>query len=212
MAAFNPISGKLSVAEAFLRLRPMLANVGQMPAQPRQYAFELDWGGASTLCYHDGEQILFCGSNGAHPANRFPELTDLGRFLAKRRAVFDGQLVVLDRSGIPDAAALRKRLRGNSPAFSAVEETPVRFMISDLLFDRGRWILNAPLEERLRRLGGLNLDGLFWRENERQIGQAQTILSSAREKGLTRILAKRLTSPYEPRRKSPDWLLINARS
>jgi bifunctional non-homologous end joining protein LigD len=209
MKAFRPNSGKESVGNAFRQLRPMLATVTSFPDKPRQYAYEYNRDGARTLCYHDGSNICFRSGNGIESPEKYPELGDLGRFLRTRRVILDGHIVVLDESGNPNASLLRQRLRAGKPSFSLVEEAPVRFIVCDVLFDRGRWTMNTPLEERAKRLESLKLNGLFWRTTERQIGNGQAMLHAAREKKLPGIIAKHLISTYQPGQKSADWLQIS---
>jgi bifunctional non-homologous end joining protein LigD len=209
MRATNRHSGKQKVAETFRALRPMQPVVSEIPNEPRHYAFELNFDGLRTLCYHDGSQLSFRGMNGIDPNGRFPELADLARFLGSRRTILDGHIVALDESGRADATLLRRRMRAEEPSFALVEQVPVRFVVSDILFDRGRWVLNLPLKERRKRLDRLNLDGLFWRTAERQVGQGQALLRAARQMKLPGVLAKQLGSTYQPGRKSTDWIQIS---
>ena len=209
MKAFRPTSGKVEVAEAFRRLRPMIAtNAPDIPSEPRQYAFQFNWVGERTLCYHDGIEIFLQNADGEDVTGKYPELADLGRVLDKRRTILDGQVVVLDEAGRPNSQGLRKRLRADRPSFHLVVENPIRFMVYDILFDRGRWVLNLPLDERLERLNRLKLNGLFWRTAPHQIGNGQVMLHVARRQNFTTALAKQLASVYRPGQKSRDWLHI----
>jgi bifunctional non-homologous end joining protein LigD len=211
MKANNRHSGKQKVAEAFRGLRPMLPIVSDIPAQPRQYAFELHFDGLRTLCYHSGNQLLFRGANGINPNGRFPELTDLARFLRSQRTILDGHIVALDESGRPDSDRLRRRLRAEDPGFTLVEKMPVQFVVTDILFDRGRWVLDLPLKDRRKRLDRLELNGLFWRTAERQVGQGQALLHAARRLKFPGVIAKQIGSTYQPGRKSTDWIQISTK-
>lgn len=164
--------------------------------------------GRRTLCYHDGSDIFFRSGDGIESPEKYPELGDLGRFLRTRRVILDGHIVVLDESGHPDSPLLRKRLRAGKPSFSLVEQAPIRFIVGDILFDRGRWMLNTPLEERAKRLESLELRGLFWMTAEKQIGSGQAMLHSARQKRLPGVIAKHLGGKYQPGQKSAHWLQI----
>jgi bifunctional non-homologous end joining protein LigD len=208
MKAASPNSTKTHVVKTFLNLRPMLPTISDIPSQPRHFAFELKYPDARTLCYHDGRQIYFRGTNGTEPAAKFPELFDLARFLGKQRTILDGHLVALDPSGHPDPRLLRQRLRTENPSFALVEKIPIRFIVSDILLDHGRWILNLPLKDRLRRLDRLKLNAPFWRTAMREIGKLRPILRIARQQKLPALIGKHLASPYEPGRKSPAWLQI----
>jgi bifunctional non-homologous end joining protein LigD len=210
MQTSNRHSGKKKVAEVFRELRPMLPTVAELPARPRQFAFEFGFDGVRTLCYHDGNKINLRGTNGIDPTNRYPELADLARFLDGQRAILDGYIVAFDQSGRPDSSRLRQRLRAEKPRFTLVEKIPVRFIVSDILFDRGRWLLDHPLEDRVKRLNRLNLNGLFWRTAERQVGQGQALLQAARRLRIPALIAKQIGSTYQPGRKSSDWIQISA--
>jgi bifunctional non-homologous end joining protein LigD len=209
MKASRPISGKkMGIADAFQRLRPMLATESAVPSETRQFAFEFNQNGVRTLCYHDGAKIFLQNSDGNDVTGQYPELADLVRVLGRRRVIFDGQIVLLDKSGRLNSQGLRRRLRTDHPSFALVEEFPVRFIIFDILFDRGRWILNLPLKERLARLDRYKLNGLFWRTAKHQLGNGQMMFHVARQQNFTGAVAKQLASIYQPGQRSRDWLRI----
>jgi bifunctional non-homologous end joining protein LigD len=85
------------------------------------------------------------------------------------------------------------------------------YMVFDLLHLNGTSLVDVPLEDRkhvLRRV--LRPDGLVQFASH-VVGDGVDFTRAAAEKGLEGIVAKRRRSPYQPGRRSRDWLKIKLR-
>ena len=85
------------------------------------------------------------------------------------------------------------------------------YMVFDLLHLEGQSLVDVPLEDRkhlLRRV--LRPDGLV-RYASHVVGDGVDFTQAAADKGLEGIVAKRRLSPYQPGRRSRDWLKIKLR-
>jgi bifunctional non-homologous end joining protein LigD len=84
---------------------------------------------------------------------------------------------------------------------------PVRLYAFDLLHDKSSSLLKLPYSERRSRLEKLALPDPVgqippcWPE-----GSGPDVMSAATDLGLEGVVAKRLSSPYEPGRRSPYWI------
>ena len=78
----------------------------------------------------------------------YPELEQLTRLLAGRRAVLDGEIVALDAKGRPSFSALQHRMHVRAPSAALVAATPVRLYLFDLLHLDGRDLTSLPYAER----------------------------------------------------------------
>ena len=89
------------------------------------------------------------------------------------------------------------------------KETPVTYMIFDLLWLDGHSLMELPYTERRARLAELELgDGGRWRVPDYVVGHGAQLLAATEQQGLEGVIAKRLDSPYEPGRRTPSWLKI----
>src|SRR5206468_12929581 len=93
-----------------------------------------------------------------------PELHALADALGKERAILDGEIVSLDDAGRPSFAKLQRRMHLNIPAEIArlSKSEPVFFIVFDVLYARGRLLLEEPYERRRAMLEELTLAGANW--------------------------------------------------
>ena len=94
-----------------------------------------------------------------------------------------------------------------------MRETPVTYVIFDLLHLDGRTLFDLPYEARRAELESLGLDGQSWQTPAFHRGDGAVLLEATRARGLEGVVAKRLQSPYRPGRRTRDWVKIkNVRS
>ena len=73
----------------------------------------------------------------------FPELGELGHLLSTRRAVFDGEIVALERGDRPSFALLQQRLHVAAPTARLLAAVPVAYYVFDVLHLDGMSLLDA---------------------------------------------------------------------
>jgi bifunctional non-homologous end joining protein LigD len=193
------------------RVRPMLARLGDLPADGEHWAYEVKWDGVRALVWIEhGELVRAESRTGRDITARYPELRGLGRALGARPALLDGEIVALDAEGRPSFERLQGRMHVAAEAAirRRAESTPVTFMAFDVLHLDGRSTLARPWSERRELLEGLGLDGTAWKTPAAHRGDGAAFLGATHEQGLEGIVAKRLDSPYEPGRRGEAWLKI----
>ncbi|HVR05765.1 MAG TPA: DNA ligase D [Solirubrobacteraceae bacterium] len=195
-------------------LQPMLATPGQLPAQDEQWAYEVKWDGVRAISYWQPGAMRIESRNLNDISARYPELRPLGEQLGEHRVVLDGEIVALDEHGRPSFELLAHRMHLSS--VSAVErgarQTPVTYIVFDLLHLDGQDTMSLPYRERRALLTRLGCEGPHWRTPEPQLGGGHDFLAVTAEHGLEGVLAKRLQSPYRPGQRSRDWLKIKHRA
>ncbi len=189
-------------------LAPMLPTTGRrLPRKPEPWAFEVDWGGFRVLVAAYGGRLTV-SSDGANVLASFPELRALGLQLGSRQVLLDGELVLLDAAGRPDADLLRQRAGAAKPGARLLREAPVQLMVTDVLHAEGSSLLEAAYDDRRTVLEGLAVGGSHWQVPPSFPGAGQSVLDAAAQQGLPGVLAKRRTSPYRPGAVSDDWRAI----
>ncbi|GIW20894.1 MAG: hypothetical protein KatS3mg065_1190 [Chloroflexota bacterium] len=187
---------------------PMLASLADEPFDDPDWLFEVKWDGFRVeAIVADGAVQLFT-RNGHDAAAYFPRLLPPpDRWLRAREAILDGEVVALDPAGRPDFDLLQGWIAGDAEARRA----PVVYEVFDLLRIDGRSLLAVPLEARKRLLRAALLDGPRVRYAGHVAAEGRAFFEAARNQGLEGIVAKRRRSPYEPGRRSPNWLKLKAR-
>jgi bifunctional non-homologous end joining protein LigD len=191
-------------------LVPMLASAARLPSHEEEWAFEIKWDGVRAITYWRPRELRIESRNLNDISARYPELRALGPQLGSREAVLDGEIVSFDEHGRPSFARLQRRMHVSSP--SAVRrlaaEEPVSYLIFDLLYLDGRTTLELPYRERRALLESLDLKGPAWQTPAYHAGEGRELLAAAAEQQLEGVVAKRLSSPYRPGKRTDEWLKI----
>jgi bifunctional non-homologous end joining protein LigD len=192
------------------RLEPMLARTGPLPKDDDKWAYEIKWDGVRAIGYATGGRLRLASRNGRDITPRYPELRDLGRALAGREAVLDGEVVAFDDDGRPSFQRLQRRmhLASEHAVRRLAGSEPVAYILFDLLWLDGHALMQLPYEERRRRLLELNLQGSRWQTPAHHVGDGAAMLEASRAQGLEGVVAKRLDSVYTPGRRSQAWVKV----
>ena len=189
-------------------IEPMLAKPGsELPRAAEEFAYETKWDGVRALAFVDGGRIRLQSRNLLDLTKQFPELHELGASLGAREVILDGEIVAFNDQGVPSFERLQNRLNLSRPGDvrRRMAETPIVYMVFDLLYLDGRSTMALPYSDRRRLLEELDLNGPLWRTPPFYNGEPKAILEGIKMSGLEGIVAKRLESAYEPGRRSGAW-------
>jgi bifunctional non-homologous end joining protein LigD len=192
------------------RIVPMLAQLGDLPADADRYGFEVKWDGIRAIAYWRPGRLHVETRNLADVTARWPELRDLGRQLGARSAVLDGEIVAFDDLGKPSFERLQSRMHrtGEAAIRRRAREIPATYVIFDLLWLDGESLMDRAYTERRAALDGLGLHGPAWQTPGHHRGDGAELLEATRGQGLEGIVAKRLDGRYEPGRRSGAWVKV----
>jgi bifunctional non-homologous end joining protein LigD len=191
---------------------PMLARLAaHMPANEDDWGFEVKWDGIRAVIYSGKRKgdLVIENRNLRDITFKYPELHPLGGL----NAVIDGEIVALDDNGRPSFERLQGRMHlSTEPAVRArMRDIPARFQAFDLIWHDGRDLTDLPYTERRAALEALNLDGDCWQTPAWRRGEGGALLEAARAQQLEGVMAKRLTSPYCPGKRTNHWLKIKVK-
>ncbi|MDP9467584.1 MAG: DNA ligase D, partial [Chloroflexota bacterium] len=204
---------------------PMLATLADAAFDDPDWLFEIKWDGYRVEAVLRDGKVRLWTRNRVDAATYFPDLAGTADWIVAREAVVDGEVVALDADGRPDFSLLQDRtgLRGleaatgrrsrDAPPPSADERAaiPLAYMVFDLLHLDGSSLLDVPLEERKRLLHRVVRPHPVVRYASHVVGEGESFVRAAAERGLEGIVAKRRASRYEPGRRSREWLKIKLR-
>ncbi|MGH9172218.1 MAG: non-homologous end-joining DNA ligase [Acidimicrobiales bacterium] len=187
-------------------IQPMLATLGQLPADETGWAFEFKWDGVRAVCYLEaGRDARFSSRRDKDltagvPALQ-PDQSAWERLAGHLPAVLDGEIVAFDEHGVPRFQALQAR--------HANPATPIAYVVFDVLCLAGRLLVDEPYSERRRVLESLRLGEIpNWSVSPSFEGGGRAVFETSGERGLEGVMAKRADSRYLPGRRSPAWLKI----
>jgi bifunctional non-homologous end joining protein LigD len=167
------------------------------------WVFEPKWDGWRCLAVVDDGRVDMRSRKAVDLGPYFPELSQPLHPLAGRRAVLDGEIVVL-RHGRPDFDAISGRLAVRRLSDWAAQTSPATFVAFDLLELDGRWLVDEPYTARTETLAALGLSGPRWATTTSD-GDGEAVWSATHELGLEGVVCKDPRSTWVPRR-SRRWL------
>jgi bifunctional non-homologous end joining protein LigD len=197
------------------RIEPMMAKLGERPPTPdSDWGFEFKWDGIRAVAYIEGGRVRLLSRSGEDITARYPEVHAMGRALGSREVVLDGEIVALDEGGRPSFEEIQQRmgLTSESEVRRKMKEVPVTYMIFDVLWQEGHSLFATPYSERRRRLAQLKLGGPSWQTPPSEKGGGLAMLDASAKAGLEGIVAKKLDSPYEPGKRSGNWVKVKNRN
>jgi len=190
-------------------LSPMLATLIERPFSDPDWLFEVKWDGARTLAWiEDGEVRL--RSRAANEVTRqYPELSSLPQHIGARRALVDGEIVVLDERGRSDFERMQQRMNVQRPSPDLRSGYPVTYYLFDLLYCDGYDLREVPLLERKNFLRGLLDATPEFRLSDHVLENGKELFELAKQQELEGIVGKRIDSTYVSAR-SQNWVKVKA--
>ncbi len=183
-----------------------------------EWQYEPKWDGFRALAFRDGDKIEIQSKSGRLMTRYFPELVAALGALKARKFVLDGELAVPAGSAFSFDALLQRIHPAATRVRRLAAETPVLFIVFDLLVGAdGRALTGKPLTERRGELES------FYKKYARgaqrlRLSPATTRLADARRwlkrvgATLDGVIAKRRDLPYSSGDRSGMQKIKNYRS
>ena len=202
-----PLEGREPLPET---IEPMKATLAKLPRDDEGWAFEIKWDGVRAIAFCPTGHVTLQSRTLRDITRQYPEIAAIALELEGREAVLDGELVAFGEDGRPSFQRLQRRMHVASEAEVRKRrgDVAVTFVIFDLLHLDGESLMALPYEERRERLAELELNGASWQTPAFHRGEGAAMLEVSKAQGLEGIVAKRLSSPYRPGKRSRDWLKV----
>ena len=195
-------------------LEPMYTGVGsEVPGEG--WTFEPKYDGIRVLAYATLTDVKLMTRNGKDKAQQFPEIIASLKKLAaetKRSLVLDGEIVALVDGEPARFQELQSRMhvKDSHMIERYSSTTPAALILFDILVDGDDVLIREPWSERrarlLKRVGKRVTP--YLRVTESTGGDGKKMLEKARRQGWEGVMAKRIDSPYEPGKRSRNWLKL----
>jgi bifunctional non-homologous end joining protein LigD len=196
-------------------VKPMLAGHTDRPFDSKDWVFEVKWDGVRAILFHNKAKAMteIQSRNGKIITHRYPEITKaIGTVLKNNESiVLDGEIVVLNKDGIPDFQMHQKRM--NVESQREIEflsnQIPATYFVFDILYIDGRNVEELQLSERRKILHSVVAeDSKRIRISEYIEEKGKALFKSVIERHLEGIVAKEKHSKYHQGIRSPAWLKI----
>ncbi|MFZ5970506.1 MAG: non-homologous end-joining DNA ligase [Bacteroidota bacterium] len=192
---------------------PMLSNSATAVPSGDDYIYEVKWDGIRALVAVTDGQVTIRSRNQNDVTVQFPELHVADKAFRATCALFDAEIVCLDKDGKPSFKQVINRLMatGETNIQKLSKSHPVYCYLFDCLYLDGRPLINETLMKRKEWLQDAVRPETPYRVSE-FVEDGGSLLEAAREHGLEGIMAKRMDSKYLPGKRSDAWLKIKIRN
>jgi bifunctional non-homologous end joining protein LigD len=189
-------------------VEPMMATLVDEAFDDDKWLWEPKWDGVRAIASCIDETMLV-SRNLRNISAQYPEFQRLHERLVAVEAMVDGEIVAMS-DGRPSFEKLQSRINLQNPhdIERAMKQTPVTYVVFDLLYLDGRWLLNEPLRERKRLLDELVVPSERVQVSTSLEGDGRLLFEAAKEQNLEGVVGKKLDSHYHPGRRSRQWLKV----
>lgn len=203
MRLFHPIKFMLATPAADL------TDVAR--TMPQEFLVEDKFDGIRAQAHVESGRVAIYSRTMDEITHRFPELIEPLRSLAAD-VIIDGEIIPANDEVILPFSELQKRLGRKNVGTQLLKSVPVVLVAYDLLYARGKVLLDQPLSERRHLLAQLVSDqGPLRMSKGRLLSDAAMLddeFDRARARGNEGLMIKSPISPYKPGRRGRDWLKL----
>lgn len=181
---------------------PVLA--AQLPSGS-QWIAQIKWDGVRMLSYYGGTQVELINRRGNRRTLQYPELTEPHSYCRADSFILDGEIIALS-GGKPSFHEVMRRdsLKSEAAIRTVLPQVPVLYMVFDIIYCNGVWLLDQPLSRRQQILKDVLVQHPHV-QNVPSYTDPAELLSAARSGRLEGIVCKDMSSTYAPGGKDKRW-------
>ena len=197
-------------------VKPMLAQHADKPFDNEEWVFEVKWDGVRAILLRNKAKGIteIQSRNGKNITYRYPEILNaIDSVIMKNNEsiVLDGEIVVLNKEGIPDFQQHQRRMNVESQRDIEFlsNKIPATYFVFDILYIDGKSLEELDFVERRKILDAVIAEGskrICISEYIEEKGKA--LFKSVIERQLEGIVAKYKYSKYRQGIRSSAWLKI----
>ncbi len=193
-------------------IEPMLSDLASKVPTGEDYLYEVKWDGIRALISVNEGQVRIHTRNQMDVTAQFPELHAIDKAFRVNNALFDAEIVHLDKTGRPEFKKVINRMQasGETNIQKLMKSMPCNCYIFDCLYMDGRPLTTEPLTRRKEWLKDAMRPDTAYRASE-FVEDGESLFEAAKEHGLEGIMAKRKDGKYYPGKRSDVWLKIKVR-
>ncbi len=168
---------------------------------------ETKYDGARVQVHYDGTSVRLFSRNLEDVTDALPDVVEQVTERLDSPAIVDGEVVAVDENGSPlPFQQVLRRFRRKHDVAAARASVTVELYAFDCLHVDGEDLLDAPLEERHRRLESVLEDGVADLERTSAVERIAELERAALEASHEGIMLKNPDSVYAPGDRGQNWL------
>jgi bifunctional non-homologous end joining protein LigD len=170
-----------------------------------QWVAQVKWDGVRILAYLDNGRSALYNRRLHERTQQYPELADVASYARAQSVILDGEVIALC-DGRPSFYQVMRRdgVRRLDRIPSLVREVPVHYMVFDILYCNGRWLLDEPLRVRQQVLAEVLAPHPFVLSVDNET-DARALFQAVCEQQMEGIVLKDLSSRYVIGGKDGRW-------
>ncbi len=191
-------------------LKPMLADA-RKTVPVGDYLYEVKWDGIRALIYVNEGDLKIYSRNGNDITEQFPELQVPEEAFRINNAIFDSEIVCLDKEGKADFKNVITRLMSKKNFDLNAKRNPTYCYLFDCLYLDGRSLMNDPLDRRR-----------WWMIDSTRIGETpfrisetvedgEALFEAAKKLGVEGIMAKERKGKWTPGKRNDTWIKVKVK-
>src|SRR5712692_9096177 len=118
-------------------IHPMLATLVDKPFSNPEWIFETKWDGFRSICFIRRGKARFVSRNQLEMTAQYPELAQVPKQIEAKEAILDGEIVALDKDGMPRFQLLQPRVGRKSGIEALRGKGHIVYYVFDLLYCNG---------------------------------------------------------------------------
>ena len=191
-------------------MKPMLADSAKK-VPIGDYEYEVKWDGIRALIYLNEGELKIYSRNLNDITAQFPELDVPEEAFRINNAIFDSEIVCLDKDGKADFKKVIKRLMSKKNFDRDAKRSPAYCYLFDCLYLDGRSLLNDPWDRRRWWM----IDSVRTGETNYRISETvedgKALFEATKKLGVEGIIAKRRDARYTFGKRSTDWIKVKVK-
>jgi bifunctional non-homologous end joining protein LigD len=188
-------------------IHPMLATLVDDPFSNPEWIFETKWDGFRSICFVRQGKSHFVSRNQIDMTPQYPELASVAQQIDAKEAILDGEIVALDKDGMPRFQLLQPRVGRKSGLEALRGQGHIVYYVFDLLYVDGNDLTSCPVVERKEALAQILRPADFIKLSEHIVGDGEAFFKQIEKFHLEGMIAKRASSLYLQKR-TKDWLKV----
>ncbi|MCY9657511.1 RNA ligase family protein [Paenibacillus chondroitinus] len=170
------------------------------------WRYEIKWDGTRIVTYHSDAKTRLFNRKHHERTYHYPELTNITQYCKADSVIFDGEVIALAEDGRPSFHEVMRRdmIKRIERVKDTREKVPITYMVFDILFYNGDWLINRSLSERLDILGNIVIPN----ENVQLVSahtDGNALFKVIQQQGMEGIICKQLNSTYTLNGKDERW-------
>lgn len=166
---------------------------------------QIKWDGVRMLAYHDGEETRLINRKRNDRTAQYPEFQRTRDYCKASSFILDGEMIAFDANKPSFHEVMRRDGQRRSASIeTAVRTVPVVYMIFDIVYCDGQWMMDRPLADRQAMLEKVVLPGPH-AQLTANFPNGDALFEAMKERRMEGVVYKDLTSLYAPDAKDGRW-------